>query len=84
MDDTGTQGCRPNRSAPLDPARLTHRRILAGLKQQDLAERSGVSFQHISRLELGRVGASPEVLHKLAAALGCQVEALMPDEQAAS
>lgn len=82
--NTTPGAARPNASTPLDRAQLTRRRILAGLQQKELAEMAGISKAQISRLELGRTGTSPDVLRRLAEALGCEPADLMPDEVAAS
>lgn len=78
MIETSDKARRPGRAVPYDRAELMRRRALAGLEQKDLAEKSGVSKAHVSRLELGRCGASANVLHRLAAALDCEVADLMP------
>lgn len=50
---------------------------------EELAEKSGVSRVNINRYELGTV--EPKVLnaYKIARALGCTVEELIEDEEAA-
>ena len=45
------------------------RRVGEDFSRADLARESGVSESHISRLESGERGISPEVAHKLAPAL---------------
>ncbi len=62
---------------PLDRAELTRRRWLARLKQWELAELAGISTSQISRIESGKVGASPATLGRLADALGCTVADLL-------
>ncbi len=79
MNETSAKAARPT-SAPLDRHRLIRERSKAGLLQKELAEKSGVSTAQISRLELGQCGASPGTLHRLAHAIGCTVEDLMPAE----
>lgn len=80
MNETSAKAARPNKSAPFDRNRLRRERTKAGLQQKELAAKSGSSTAHISRLELGRCGVSPELLHRLAEALGCTVTELMPAE----
>lgn len=69
-------------SAPLDRKRLIRERAKAGLLQREVAERSGISKAHVSRLERGACGASATTLHRLARAIGCRVEDLMTAERA--
>ncbi len=52
------------------------RRTAAGLRQQDLASRIGVSRQSLSVLEAGRSVPSTALALRLARELGCQVEDL--------
>jgi transcriptional regulator with XRE-family HTH domain len=63
-----------------DPARLRRRRVEAGLSQVSLARRVGVSKGHVSLLESGGRGASPELLGRVAGVLGCEIADLMPSE----
>lgn len=77
-----TKTPRPGRRAPLDHHKLKRIRESKGRSQQDLAELSGLSTTHISRLEMGRGGVSANGLAALANALECQVTDLMPDESA--
>jgi molybdate-binding protein/DNA-binding XRE family transcriptional regulator len=55
---------------------LGRRRAAAGLRQQDLAARAGISRQSLSVLEAGRSVPSAAVALRLARALGCKVEEL--------
>ncbi|WP_079081659.1 helix-turn-helix domain-containing protein [Streptomyces scabiei] len=68
----------PRRNA--DPGRVRRKRIEAGLQQQELARRAGISKPHMSSIEHGRVNPSPGVLQRLATALGCEIPDLMPPE----
>src|SRR5262252_1397729 len=52
------------------------RRAAAGLRQQDLAARAGVSRQSLSALEAGRSVPSATLALRLARELGCRVEDL--------
>ncbi len=47
-----------------------------GLTQQELAKRSGIEQSHISHVERGSRGLSPELLRKAADALGVTMEYL--------
>jgi transcriptional regulator with XRE-family HTH domain len=66
------------RAKIIDPAKLRRLRILANLDQPQLAERAGYSRFHITNIELGLRGVSVDGLHRLARAIGCDVEDLMP------
>ena len=55
-------------------------RISKGLSQQDVSNKSGVSQQVISVLETRGGGTHPSKLVKLAEALECDVEELLPDD----
>jgi putative molybdopterin biosynthesis protein len=61
-------------------------RAAAGLRQQDLASRVGVSRQSLSVLESGRTVPSAALALRLARALGCKVEELfwIDDDQRAT
>lgn len=58
-------------SSPLRPLR-----VAAGLTQQALADRAGVSQAHISELETGRHLPGAGVLLRLASTLGMRAEDL--------
>jgi Periplasmic molybdate-binding protein/domain len=57
-------------------------RVQAGLTQQDLAHRAGITRQTLSALETGRYVPSTTVALRLARALGCRVEDLFWLEEA--
>ena len=78
MSETKPHTPRRGRRAPLDPERLRNARIDAGIEQKELAERAGASTTHISRLELGQGGVSPEMLSRLAVALNRSIDDLKP------
>lgn len=63
-----------------DPARLRRRRVAARLSITRLAAKAGCSVPYLWQLENGRYSASPEMLGKLADALGCEITDLMPPE----
>jgi transcriptional regulator with XRE-family HTH domain len=54
------------------------RRTAAGLSVAELARRAGVSGPFVSQLEGGRSSVSIPVLYRLAAALGCAANDLLP------
>ena len=59
-------------------ARLTHVREVRRLSQQDLAQRTGLKVQNISRLEKGhRVHVRSDTLLRLAEALRCSADYLI-------
>jgi transcriptional regulator with XRE-family HTH domain len=51
------------------------------LSLRDLAERSGVAYDTINRLELGKQDAQPRTIRRLAEALGVQPKELMKGEE---
>ena len=69
----------------MDLPRLRLIRQGAVMSQEELAEKSGVARDTISKLETGRRGAYPSTIRKLAAGLDVQPQMLMggveyPDE----
>jgi transcriptional regulator with XRE-family HTH domain len=63
-----------------DPVRLRRRRLAAGLSLTDAARRAGCSKAHVSMLEKGAHGASPQLLARFASLYGCEIADLMPGE----
>jgi transcriptional regulator with XRE-family HTH domain len=65
----------------LDPETLKRLRSAAGLTQQELAGRSGISIASLMAMEQGR-SDNPrlDTLRKLAAGLGCTVAELVGEE----
>jgi transcriptional regulator with XRE-family HTH domain len=61
----------------MDLPRLRLVRQEAVMSQEELAERSGVARDTISKLETGRRGAYPSTIRKLAAGLDVQPQMLM-------
>jgi len=60
--------------------RLRFRREMAGLTQEELAERAGLSKNALGALERGSSEPRPSTIRRLAEALGCQSEELVsPD-----
>lgn len=67
---------RPKSVSPFGNWLREHRKA-AGMTQKELNEASGVDIIHLSRLENGRSGVTPETVRKLAIAIGVdQREAL--------
>lgn len=62
---------KPQRRLDHEPVAVTYARSQAGLTQQQLADRCGVSISLISEIENGTRNATPAMLNKLAAALNC-------------
>ena len=60
----------------LDMATLRALRKLANLTQKELAEKIGVSKQHVSSWERGQFKPSPSSVRKLCRALDCKLEEL--------
>jgi transcriptional regulator with XRE-family HTH domain len=61
----------PKRPLDHEPEAVLYARRSAGLTQQELADRCGVSRPLITEIELGTRNATPAMLNKLAAALNC-------------
>lgn len=61
----------------MDLPRLRRIRQGAVMSQEELAERSGVARDTISKLETGQRGAYPSTIRKLAAGLEVQPQMLM-------
>ncbi|CAN5785067.1 hypothetical protein BH18ACT11_BH18ACT11_15820 [soil metagenome] len=61
----------------MDLPRLRRVRQGAVMSQEELAERSGVARDTISKLETGRRGAYPSTIRKLAAGLAVRPQMLM-------
>ena len=60
--------------------RIKELREAAGMTQIELSEKSGVSQEHISRLENGRHNINTKTADKLAAALGVRLIDLFEEE----
>jgi transcriptional regulator with XRE-family HTH domain len=61
--------------------RLRHLRVERALSLRALAERSGVAFDTINKLELGHRPARLVTIRKLADALGDESKELMKEEE---
>jgi transcriptional regulator with XRE-family HTH domain len=57
--------------------RIRKERKAAGLSQRDLAQRVGVSFPHISKVEADKEPASPELLTRIAQEVGIEPDELL-------
>lgn len=67
---------------PIDPVRLTRRRVEKGLSQYALAQAIGASRQLVSAVSLGKANFSPENLAKVAEVLDCEIADLLPNTEA--
>ena len=54
--------------------RIVQVRKSRGLTQRALAELSGVTYQNINKIELGRYSVGIDVLGKIVDALGCKMD----------
>lgn len=54
--------------------RISELRRLNGLTVRELADKCGVTYQNISKIENGRYSVGIDVLSKIADGLGCKVE----------
>ena len=70
----------PNIRTEAIPSRLAEARRSAGLTQEQVAERSGLSRTSITRYETGTVSPSPVSLHMLASLYGRSVDWLLGEE----
>ena len=69
------------RFTEVDRMQLKRLRQEQALSLRDLARRSGVAYDTINRLELGKQDAQPRTIRRLAEALGVQPKALMKGEE---
>jgi len=69
------------RFTEVDRMQLKRLRQEQALSLRDLARRSGVAYDTINRLELGKQDAQPRTIRRLAAALGVQPKELMKGEE---
>ena len=65
----------------VDGTRLKRLRRERAMSLRDLGERSGVAYDTINRLELGKQEAQPRTVRKLADALGVEPRELMRGEE---
>lgn len=64
----------------MDGARLRRLRQDRALSLRELGEMTGVAFDTINKLELGKREAQPRTIRKLAEALGIEPKELMKGE----
>lgn len=57
--------------------RIRELRLEAGLSQRALAERVGVGFPHLSKIEAGKETASSDLLMRIAEAVGVEPDELI-------
>ena len=69
------------RFTEVDKVQLKRLRQQQALSLRDLARRSGVAYDTINRLELGKQDAQPRTIRRLAEALGVQPKELMKREE---
>ena len=69
------------RFTEVDRVQLKRLRQEQALSLRDLARRSGVAYDTINRLELGKQDAQPRTIRRLAQALGVQPKELMKGEE---
>jgi transcriptional regulator with XRE-family HTH domain len=68
---------RPQRKASALGENVRRRRVEMGLTQQDLADRAGLSLNHVNMIEHGeRQAVRPKTLRGLADALACTMDEL--------
>lgn len=65
----------------VDGMRLRELRERKALSLRELASRSGVNYNAIWRIEVGRTGAQPRTIRRLAEALGVEPHELMKGEE---
>ena len=65
----------------MDRMQLKRLRQEQALSLRDLARRSGVAYDTINRLELGKQDAQPRTIRRLAEALGVEPKELMKGEE---
>ena len=58
---------------------VRRRREKLGLSQEEFADRAGIHRTYVSSIELGKVGISIGIAHKLAATLGLRLSKLFQD-----
>ena len=69
------------RFTEVDRMQLKRLRQEQALSLRDLARRSGVAYDTINRLELGKQDAQPRTIRRLAEALGVEPKELMKGKE---
>ena len=54
--------------------RIAEIRKKKGLTQRELAEKSGIHYSNIAKIEMGRYSVGIDILHKVLNALNCEVK----------
>jgi len=67
----------PTATLPLNTQEAERRRALRGYTQAELAQRVHASHAHVNQVLTGNRRPSAFLVHRLAAALGCDVEDLL-------
>jgi transcriptional regulator with XRE-family HTH domain len=70
-----------NRFTVVDGEKLRQLRRERALSLRDLGGRSGIAYDTINRLELGKQEAQPRTIRRLAGALGVEPKELMKGEE---
>jgi transcriptional regulator with XRE-family HTH domain len=73
---------KPDKRINQDPVKLWRHRVAAQMTMSQLAKKAGISKGHLSELEKAQPSrsASPDMLARLADALGCEITDLMPED----
>lgn len=69
----------------INPAALREIRELVGISGRELGRRCGISETTVGNIERAKHGVSPELMRKIATALGCSIDAItipLPDQAA--
>ena len=61
--------------------KVRHLRELRSLSLRELSDLSGVNYNAIWRIEVGRTGAQPRTIRRLAQALGVEPPELMKEQE---
>jgi transcriptional regulator with XRE-family HTH domain len=65
----------------VDGMKLRHLRERRSFSLRELSDLSGVNYNAIWRIEVGRTGAQPRTLRRLAEALGVEPHELMKEQE---
>ena len=80
-DPAGEDALAPPNLQALFGKRLRQARLAAGITQAEMAERSGVHIQYVSRVELGQRNLTLGTMTKLAAVVGRSVSDLLREPE---
>ena len=70
-----------DRFTEVDGIRLKHLRRQRAVSLRELGDRSGIAYDTINRLELGKQRAQPRTIRRLSDALGVEPRELMKEEE---